>query len=153
MNFRNKHWWIVRLWRIVVLFLGFAGLILASVSWILTGDLQPVFLIACASFLIISVAYSVYALFSVNIFRGRMPRLQSRSERLFVWMCALGLYLAVAGAILFTTFFVFLQLLQIPWIIVIAVAVVEFALFSVVGYISFIRFRRTIQWLSEKESP
>lgn len=151
MNFRNKHWWIVRLWRIVLLFLGFATLVLASVSWILTGDLQSVFLIVYASFLIIGVAYVVYALFSVNIFRRRTPRLQSRSGRLFVYMCAVGLYLAVAGAIFFTTFFVFLQLMQIPRIIVIAMAVVELALFSVVGYIGFIRFGRTIQRLSKKE--
>lgn len=88
---------------------------------------------AYASFLIIGVAYVVYALFSVNIFRRRMPRLQSRSGRLFVYMCAFGLYLAVVGAIFFITFFVFLQLMQIPRIIQIAMAVVELALFSVIG--------------------
>lgn len=149
MALRDKRQWIVRLWRIVFLFFGFIALVSGGISWMLTGDLQSMFLTICALVLVISGAYSIYTLFSVNIFRKRIWKFQSRLERLFVYLCALGLYSSVVAAIIFATSFVCLRVLQIPGTITLAMIGVELALFSVVGYIGFTRLRRNMRWLSE----
>jgi hypothetical protein len=150
MAFRDKYQWIVRLWRISFLFLGFAALVLAVLSWMLTGDLTPVFLATCTLAL---GACSVYILFSVNIFRRRMRTLQPPSERLFVYMSALGIYLAVVAAIFFATSFLLLKVIQMPVPLVIVTVGIELAAFSAVGYMGFIRMRRTMRWLSENSAP
>ena len=77
---------------------------------------------------------------------GRIRRLQPRSERLFIYMSAVGLYLAVVGAIFYSAFLL-LKIMQIPSIIVQAIAVGEVVVFSVVGTIGFIRLRRLVKWL------
>ena len=81
-----------------------------------------------------------------NIFGRRIRKLQPRSERLLIYVSALGLYLAVVGAIFYGAFLL-LKIMQIPSIIVQAIAVGEVVVFSVVGIIGFIRLRRLIQWL------
>lgn len=149
MALRNKRQWIVWLWRIVFLFFGFAALFSGGISWMLTGNSQSMFLTIYALVHIISGAYGIYTLFSVNIFRKRTWKFQSRSERLFVYLCALGLYLSVVAAIIFTTGFICLRVLQIPGTITLTMIGVELALYSVVGYVGFIQLRRNMRWLSE----
>lgn len=140
MNFQNKHWWIVRLWRIVFLVLGFAALVLAGVSWVLTGNPQAVFQIVYVLSLVVLVTLGVYTLYSINIF-GRMPSLQSRS---FVYMCAIGLYMCVITAVLFVTSFLLLRQMKMPEIFVVAMVGAQLTLFTVIGYFVFIRLRRNM---------
>lgn len=142
MKFWNRHWWIVRLWRIVVLLLSFVLLVLGAALWVLTGNLSKSMMYGL--FYIMSTAYAVHILFSVNIFRRRMRKLQPRSGRLFVLMSALGLYMLAVGAIFFATAFLLLQVMQMPRTIVLATVGGELALFSVVGYIILIRLRRNM---------
>jgi len=146
---RDKRQWVVRLWRIAFLFLGVVAFVSGIISWMLTGNLQGMFFGICALVLAISVAYSIHTLFSINIFRKRIWKFQSRSERLFAYLCALGLYSSVVAAIIFATNFICLRVLQIPGTITLAMIGVELVLYSVVGYIGFTRLRRNMRWLSK----
>jgi len=141
MNF-SIYRWIVQLWRIVFLFLGFTALFFVTVSWILTGDTQLIFFMIFISVGIVSVTYGVHALFSINIFSRRLPKLGSRSGPLLVHMCALGLYLGVVGAIFFATSYMLLRVMQLPHVIVLATVAMELAVFSAIGYIGFTRLRK-----------
>lgn len=145
---QDKRQRAVRLWHIVFLFLGFVAFVSGIISWMLTGNLQGMFFGICALVLAISVAYGNYTLFSINIFRKRVWKFQSRPERLFVYLCALGLYLSVVAGIIFATNFICLQVLQIPGTITLAIIGIELAVFLVVGYVGFIQLRRNMRWLS-----
>lgn len=146
---RDKRQWIMLLWRIVFLVFGFVAVFSGVMSWMLTGDLQSMFFAICSLSLVVSGAQIIYTLFSVNIFRKRKWKFQSRSERSFLYFCALGLYLSVVAAIIFATSFVYLRVLQIPRTITLTMIGVELAVFSVIGYVGFTRMRRNTRWLSE----
>lgn len=150
MKFWRRPWWIVQLWRIIVLSLFLAVLVLGVALWVLTNDLsRSMFFITYALVGISSTAIIVKSLFSVNIFRRRIGKLHSRSERLFIYMSAVGLYLSVVATIFFVTSFLLLQLMHIPRSVSVAIIGTESALFLIVGYISFARLRRYMQPLSK----
>lgn len=144
----RRYWRIARVWRVVVLSLSLVVLAVGIARWAFTGDFyQSMSLIVSPLLGITATAVAVHYVFSVNIF-GKMRKSPSPSGRLFVFVCALGLYLSVVAAIFFVTSFLLLWILQIPRTIVLTMVVLELALFSVVGYTGLTRLRRNIQLLS-----
>lgn len=150
MDFWKRLWKIARVWRVVIICLYLAALGVGVFSWALTGNpYQPMVLIASALLGITAAAVAARLVFSVNIF-GRMHKSPTPSGRLFVLVCALGLYSPVVAAIIFASSFVCLRVLQIPRTITLAITGAELAVFSVVGYMGFTGLRRNMRWLSEK---
>lgn len=145
----GRYWRIARVWRAVILSLLLIDLGLGGAYWALTGDLYGSMRLSISPLLVITgTAVVTHYFFSINIF-GRMQKPLSPSGRLFVFMCALGLYLSVVAAILFATSFLLLWVMQTPRTTVLAIVGAELALFSVIGYMGFTRLRRNMRWLSE----
>jgi len=140
-----KFHWIIRLWHIVVLILFSITLGLGVILWISTGN---VLFITRILLIIICVSVAMYFTFSVNIFR-KTWKLRSRSERLLIYLSALGLYLFVVSSIFFIISFILLQLLHTTRIIFAITMGIETAIFIFIGYISFTHLKHNLHWFAE----
>ncbi len=141
----SEHHWIVRLWRFAVLLLYFSALAIGIILWILSGNSpESLNLIMVSVTGIIVAALAVHSVFSVNIL-GRMKKLEPNLERTFVFLSAIGLYLFVSVAIVFSSI-PLMQVMQLPNNVVTLVLGAECGIFLLVGYKGFDHLKQQVEY-------